>query len=163
MDTSVRPKQVMYWPSFEIRKRRGYFLQVMAFWFVMLYNVVVGYQCFWGPLVSKHHATWCNNPENHDLYLHRHENLKSRIRVCFTEDCTLFLYLTNWNKRKGFVSGVCFSLNALYHQEQWTIFHKLMKEVILKQTYMKLCSWPCHFAKTSNKVTTYEYIEEKII
>jgi hypothetical protein len=36
-------------------------------------------------LVSNHHPTQRNNPENHEMYLHRRENFESRIRSILHE------------------------------------------------------------------------------
>jgi hypothetical protein len=74
--------------------------QVKVFWVVTLCNIVVGYQYFRGScylqlknftlkmetartsetLISYYNTTQCYNPEDLNLNLHHHENLKSHIK-----------------------------------------------------------------------------------
>jgi hypothetical protein len=75
-------------------------MEFAVFWVVPC-SVVVGYQHFRGlcslrlqgsALVSNHHTTQCNNPENHKFHLHCCENLKSHeiYDVIKTEICKTF-------------------------------------------------------------------------
>jgi len=55
-------------------------MEFMVFWVFVLCIGMVGYQHF-----LNHCTLWYSNPENHELYLHCLENIKSQIRNVWYE------------------------------------------------------------------------------